>query len=157
MTLTINIEQMARPVLKETGKISILSRLSHFLLDKLEILLNKFINKIINDMDIFILSVEGSYSHIEKLSPPEASKVLDKTQKVISDLEKLDEKLLKSRYFENEDLKMKSKYMLKVIYRAESKLHKVIYKNEKIEPTDNSLKEGVIHMNSIYTQNLLAE
>ena len=148
---------MARPVLNETGKISIISKLSHFLLEKLELLLNKFINKMISDMDIFILSVEGSFSHIEKLLPSEAKNILDKTQKVISDLEKLNDKLSKSDYFENDALKMKSKYMLKVIYKAESKLHKVVYKNERIEPTNNSLKEGIIHMNSIYTQNLLAE
>lgn len=157
MTLSINIEQMAKPVLNETGKISIISKLSNFLLEKTELFLNKFIINIIRDMDVFILSVEGSYSHIDKLLPSEAKNILDKTKKVISDLENLNEKLLKSNYFENEALKVKSKFMLKVIYKAESKLHKIVYKNERIKPTDNSLKEGVNRMNSIYVQNLLAE
>ena len=55
MTLSINIEQMAQPVMNETGRTFFVSKFLHFLLNKLEFLLEKMIKRMCNDIDIFIL------------------------------------------------------------------------------------------------------
>ena len=157
MTLSINIEQMAQPVMNETGRTFLVSKFVHFLLNKLEFLLEKMIKRMCNDIDIFILSLEGSLKHLSDLSPEESKKVLIETKKVIIKLDKMGEKLNKSNFYDNELLKSKYLYMQKSIYKIESKLHKISFKNELISPTENYIKEGVIKMNSLYTQKLLAK
>ena len=157
MTLSINIEQMARPVVNETGRIFFVSKFLHFLIEKLEFVLERIVKRMIDDFDMFILSIEGSYSHIEKLSPSEASKLLIETKKVIIKLDDIGDNLQKLNYFDSKPLKSKFIYMQKSVYKAESKLHRISFRDKETIRTENTLKEGVIRMNSNYTQNLLAK
>ncbi|MEE4000219.1 hypothetical protein V1T75_07705 [Tenacibaculum sp. FZY0031] len=115
------------------------------------------IKRMIDDFDTFTLSIEGSYNHIEKLSPSEASKLLIETKKVIIKLDNIEENLQKLNFFDNDPLKSKFIYMQKSLYKAESKLHRVSFRNKEKISTENTLKEGVIRINSKYTQNLLAK
>jgi len=156
MNLSINIEQMARPVVNEAGRMHLVSSFLHFLAKQLQFILDKQIKRMCDDIDIFILSLEGSFKHLEKLSPNESKKLLIDTKKIIIKLDGIGEDLQKTNYFDNELLKSKYSYMLKSVYKIESKLHRISFKDKEKFPTETSLKEGVIKMNSLYTRKLLA-
>ena len=148
MHLSINIEQMAQPVLSNAGRISIIPRFLHFLL-------NRSLNKFYDELDIFILSLEGSLNHLEHLTLVNATNHLSVLKKIILKFDKIGEELQGVNYFENNDLKEKYLYLQKLLYKVESRLHRLVYKNERRLKTDNSLKEGVIKMNSLHTKKML--
>jgi hypothetical protein len=148
MYVSINIEQMAQPVLSNAVRISLIPRFLHFLI-------NRSLNKFSDELDIFILSLEGSLNHLEHLTLVNATNLLGEIKKIILKFDGIGEELQEVNYFENNHLKEKYLYLQKLLYKVESRLHHIVYKNEKRLKTDHSLKEGVIKMNSLHTKKLL--
>lgn len=141
---------MARPVVHNAGRISLVSRFLH-------ILLNRSIKKFCNELDFFILSLDGSLMHIENLDEAKAKDLLQSTKKTISTMDEIGDKLRKIDYFQNKELKEKYIYMQKILYKIESRSYRIIFQNKEKFRSDDSLKNGVIKMNSIYTEKLLVK
>jgi hypothetical protein len=150
MYLLIDIEQMARPVVKNAGRTSLISRFLHFFL-------NRSLKSFCQELDSFILSLEGSLKHIENLDEDGAMKLLQSTKKTISKMDEIGEELQKVSYFENQNLKEKYIYMQNILYKIEGRLHRITFQNKKKFSSEDSLKRGVIKMNSKYTETLLAK
>ncbi|MFV7235905.1 hypothetical protein [Flavobacterium sp. ZB4R12] len=148
MQLALNIEHFAKPVVTET-RISFVSNFFGILFKGIK-------KRLYNDIDNFILAVEGFYPYSEKLELSEAAKLLERTKLVISKLNKIDEDLYKDDYLKDQILKEKYKYMLKSIYKMESILHKTIYKNSPVEKTDKTILKGISDMNKRNMSKLLS-
>jgi hypothetical protein len=149
MQLALNIEHFAKPVVTETHRVSFVSNLFGILLKGIK-------KRLYNDIDNFILAVEGFYPYTEKLELSEATKLLERTKTVISKLNKIDEDLYKTDYLKDTILREKFKYMLKSAYRMESILHKIVYRNIPIEKTDETILKGISGMNRRNMSKLLS-
>lgn len=147
MTLTVNINSITQPVLHEVKRSSFIKR---FFIKSLEYFLNRSVKRLNRTINDSILKIEGSYTHLKEASTEEAEKMLFDVKKVISDLEKFSNRLHSNNYFDNDELKSKFRYLLKSIYKAEAILHKIVYKNKETIPTDESIKDGIIKMNSTF-------
>lgn len=150
MTLTVNINDITRPVFTEARKSSFIKKNSvkNYILGVIENWLEKRIKKLIKTTNDAALQIEGSYAHLKQMSPDKAMLMLDETKTAVSGLEKYDEKLAKSNYLDNHELKVKYKYLLKAIHKAEAISHKIAYSDKATNKTDKSIKDGIIKMNS---------
>ncbi|NJY64054.1 hypothetical protein HC174_15025 [Salinimicrobium sp. CDJ15-81-2] len=150
MHLTIDIEQMAKPVLNNAGESSHASRRQRFTpVDSLK--------SFCSQLDIFILSLEGSLNHLDQLSLEDAKELLSSTKKTVGDLDKVDEELRSSSYFQHQELKEKFSYMLKLMFKIESRLHRIVFRDSPRIKTSLSLKEGITKMNALHIKNLLSD
>lgn len=157
MTLSINIENITKPVFKETSSFFTFDPVLNLAQSFFKKLIDISIKRICNDIDTATLSIEGAFSHVKNIEQHEAEKLLKETVVVINKLSKLEDRFKKTDFFDSKILKSKFTYMLKSIYKFESKLHKAVYKNAPTLKTDEDLKRGVIKMNSLHTQKLLAQ
>lgn len=149
MHLTIDIEQMAKPVLNNAGKAPNASR-PHFVpVDSLK--------SFCGQLDIFILSLEGSLYHLDQLNLEDAKELLSSTKKTITELNEVDEELVVGKYFEHQELKEKFGYMLRLMFKIESRLHRMVYRESPRIKTSRSLKDGITKMNALHVKNLLSE
>jgi len=136
MLLTLDINQMAEPVVEKTMRTSFLLRFFSFLEKRL-------IKDVSNVLDSAILKVEGSFSHIEELSNNETLILLSDTKKIISRFESLNESLLKHNYFSDNSVKEKFLYLNQVLYKFESLLHVASYKDAEVLKTPDEIKQGL--------------
>ncbi|WP_375604914.1 hypothetical protein [Flavobacterium davisii] len=149
MYLTINIENMAQTVVNEANRVSLITRFLQFLKKRVISNFNK-------DIITFILSMEGAIMHLDALNISESEKILKDTKKIISKFEVLSEKMSSKNFYDNTELKDNFKYMLKCLYKIESKLHKKVYQSVPVIKTDEELKKGVVKMSSSNIHNLLS-
>jgi hypothetical protein len=140
MLLTLDINQMAEPIVKE-------SRHPGFLIGILSFVKKRFAKKINIKLDAFILELEGSFLHTEELEVKDAEKLLFDTKKIINDLYSINEDLKKEHYFDNEILREKFQYLLKTLYKFESKLHKIVYKDVPVIKTPDEILNGISKIN----------
>jgi hypothetical protein len=127
MTLTVNINSITQPVFHDVKRSSFIKR---FFIKSLEFFLNRSVERLNKTINNSILKIEGSYTHLKEASTEEAETMLVDVKKVISKFEKFSDRLHKSDYFDNDELKSKFKYLLKSIYKAEAIMHKIAYKNK---------------------------
>ena len=147
MTIEINISDITQPVIKETEKSSFIKR---FLVNKIESYLLRKIARMLVAIEGTILKIEGTHIHLKKLSPESAEKVLPSIKKAITTLESRYDNLQEINFFDSEELKSKYKYLLKNIYKSEAITHKIAYKSKVNLKTDESMKNGIIKMNSSF-------
>jgi hypothetical protein len=147
MVLNLNINDITQPVIKEVGRSSFFKRI---LIKSLESFLSKRISKLNYTLENTILKVEGTHNHLKELSSESANEMLVEIKKAIGALEKEYGLLEKNEFFENAELKSKYKYLLKSIYKSEAITHKVAYKKKETLKTDESIKSGIIKMNSSF-------
>jgi len=145
MVLNLNINDITQPLIKEVNRSSFIKK---FIIKSLESFLERTMFKMNNTFDSSILKVEGTHNHLKKLSPESASKMLIQIKESIVSLEKLYEKLQYINFFENNELKLKFEYLLKSVYKSEAITHKIAYKQKETIKTDESIKNGIIKMNS---------
>ena len=145
MLLNLDINSITKPVIKEANRGSFIRR---FLTKKIEVFFERSILKLNNTLDNSILKIEGTHKHLKELSSEEANKMLFEIKDAINGLEKQYEYLEKTNFFDNDELKSKYKYLLKSIYRSEAITHKIVYREKETFKTDESIKEGIIKMNS---------
>lgn len=149
MILNLNINDITQPVVKKVNRNSIVK---NFIVKRLEIILkrklSKFSTKLITELDNTILKVEGTHNHLKDLSPEKSSEMLIEIKQRIVDLEDIYTKLQEINFFDNKELKLKFKYLLKSIYKSEAITHKIAYRKKETFKTDESLKRGIIRMNS---------
>ena len=139
---------MTDPIVSEASRVLLISKFLNFVNGKLEFILNKAIKRMLTDMDRTIMYVEGSYKYMERLSPEEANRQLQLIKGIITKVDSLYLDLCKSNFLQDQSLKKKCSHLMKALYKAESKLHKVVY--QKTEPLDDRLiKEGVAKMNAL--------
>lgn len=148
MQIALNIEYFANPVVRETKQASFVARFFGFLL-------NRVVAKLNNDIDRLIIATEGFYAHTNQLDKATATKLLVDMQKVIKKLDKLDESMQKDNYLDDKKLEEKSKYMLAVLYKLESMLHKIVYADAEQLKMDNQILDGVTKLNQLQIANLL--
>lgn len=145
MLLTLDINQMAEPIVKETRPPGFLAR---FLSFRTKRFAKKIIAQKINiKLDIFILELEGSFLHTEELETKEAEKLLSDTKKISDELYSINEDLKKADYFNEEILNEKFQYLLKTLYKFESKLHKIVYKDVPVVKTSDEILNGISKIN----------
>jgi hypothetical protein len=147
MTIDININEITLPVIKETERSSFIKR---FVVSKIEGYFEKKVAKSITAVEDTILKIEGSHFHLKKFSVESAKRILPSIKKAIETLENRFDVLEKINFFENKELKVKYKYLLKSIYKSEAIIHKIAFSNEKTLSTDKSIKNGIIKMNSTF-------
>lgn len=140
MLLTLDINQMAEPIVKETKH-------SSFFVGILSFVKKRFANKMNRKLDTFILALEGAYQHAEELDSQKAEKLLIDTKKIIDDLYSINEEFKKDNYLGNKKLSEKFQYLLSTLYKFESKLHKVTYKDAPIVKTPNEILNGISKIN----------
>ncbi len=141
LTLDININQIAKPIVKETKD-------RKFTTIKIPARRKKNLSAELNkNLDVFILAIEGSYKHLKELDQEKIGNLLKDTDSIIDDLYSFDEKLSKKDYLDNNDVKEKIKYLLKALYKFESILHKSKYKNSPYEKTPQNIINGISKLN----------
>ncbi|TPG41699.1 hypothetical protein [Flavobacterium pectinovorum] len=140
MLLTLDINQMAEPIVQET-------RHPSFLIGILSFVKKRFAKKISSKLDFFILELEGSYLHVEELDQQNAEKLLFDTKKIIADFYIINEDLKKDNYFDNDSLSEKFNYLFKTLYKFESKLHKIAYKDVAVTKTPDEILNGISKIN----------
>ena len=140
MLLTLDINQMAKPIVQETSHPS-------FFLGVLSFVKKRFAKKINKTLDPFILTLEGSFLHTEELEAHNAEKLLFDTKKIIDRLDKINEDLKKDGYLDDEVLSAKFQYLLKTLYKFESKLHKIAYKDVPVTKTPDEIINGISKIN----------
>lgn len=131
---------MAEPIVKETKH-------SGFLLGLLFFVKRRFVKKINNKLDAFILSLEGSFLHIDELDTQKAEKLLIDTKKIIDDLYSVNERLKKEDYFGDKIISEKFQYLFRTLYKFESTLHKITYKNTPVSKTPDEILSGISKIN----------
>lgn len=140
MLLLLDINQMAEPIVKEAGYSSFLVRILSFFK-------RRFASKLNPRLDAFILSLEGSFQHISELDSNEAKDLLSDTKKIIDDFYLINEDLKKDNYLDDQSLNDKFQYLLKTLYKFESKLHKITYKDSPIVKTPDGILSGISKIN----------
>lgn len=145
MVLNLNTYDITQPFIKEANKSSFLKRI---LINSLERFLLKRISKLNSTLDNSILKVEGTHIHLKELSTESANDMLIQIKDSIVNLENLYDEMQKCDFLENNELKIKFKYLLKVIYKSEAITHKIAYRDKETLKTDESIKNGIIKMNS---------
>ena len=145
MVLNLNINDITQPVIKEVNRSSFVRR---FIIKSLEGLLERIVSNLNNTLNNSILMIEGTHNHLKELSPESADKMLFEIKEVIIALEKQYERLEKSNFLDSDELKSKYKYLLKSIYKSEAITHKIAFRGKKTLKTDESIKDGIINMNS---------
>lgn len=145
MILNLNIYDITQPVIKEANKSSLLKR---FLIKSMEGFLTKRLSKLNSAIEDSILKVEGTHVHLKELSTESANDMLIQIKQSISNLEKIYEKMQEHNFLNNNELKLKFKYLLKSLYKSEAITHKIVYKEKETLKTDESIKKGIIKMNS---------
>lgn len=146
MILNLNIYNITQPVIKEANKSSLLKR---FLIKSMEGFLIKRLSKLNSAIEDSILKVEGTHVHLKELSTESANDMLIQIKQSISNLEKIYEKMQEHNFLDNNnELKSKFKYLLKSLYKSEAITHKIVYKEKETLKTDESIKKGIIKMNS---------
>ncbi len=151
MILTVDINNMARPVLNRTS----ISAFKNFRTFKLKRRLanttfNAECETLITNIDSFILALEGSYNHLRVMDEEKVDKVLTQVKEIISKIEIQNSDLKKINYLDKLELKERYAYMLNCLYKIESILHKRKYLNSETIKTDTVLKEGVVQLTSSY-------
>ncbi|WP_445957800.1 hypothetical protein [Yeosuana sp.] len=145
MILNLNIYDITQPVIKEANKSSFVKR---FLAKSLESFLLKRVSKLNSTLDNSILKVEGTHVHLKELSTESANNMLIQIKESIVNLEKLYDEMQECNYFDSNELKSKFKYLLKSLYKSEAITHKIAYREKETLKTDESIKNGIIKMNS---------
>lgn len=147
MNLTINIDNLTSPVIRESKKDSIISRWIMRYVDNYLERRTRSLNEV---LDRSILSVEGSFERLRGFDSNQAKEFLINSKEGTEKTEKWLEELSKHNFFEDIELKKKYKYFLKCIYKSEAIAHKIAFREVMVNKTDDYLKEGVIRMNSNY-------
>lgn len=147
MLLTLDINEMTAPVVKEAKWTSLLLKFFSFL-QKTSL---KNIDSVLSST---ILKIEGSYSHIDELTPEEALSLLNDTKNMISKLESLNESLVIKDYFGSKSIKEKFIYLNQVLFKFESLLHKASYKNTPILETSPETKKGIASLRNRNLSNM---
>lgn len=146
--LNINIKQIAEPLVgKSKAKKFESIKTSSISKQNLSV---KFNHK----LDVFILAIEGSYSHLNELDKEKSKKLLKDTDKIIEDFYSLDNLLSKKNYLENQDLNKKFKYLFKALYKFESILHKNTYRNVTVNKTPQAVVDNISRINKNTLSNL---
>lgn len=147
MTIDININEITLPVIKETERSSFMKR---FIVNKIEGYFERKVCKSIVTVEETILKIEGSHIHLKKFSIESAEIILPSIKRAIETLENRFDVLEKINFFENKELKVKYKYLLKSLYKSEAIIHKIAFSNKETLSTDKSIKNGIIKMNSTF-------
>jgi hypothetical protein len=140
MLLTLDINQMAKPIVEETKN-------SSFFVGMLYFVKSKYAKKLNNKLDAFILSLEGAFQYTEELNHEKATELLLNTKKTIDNLYAISEDLKKDNYLDDKNISEKFQYLLKTLYKFESKLHQIIYKNTPVIKTCPELLDGISKIN----------
>lgn len=149
MYLSIDIQDMAQPVVNDTKRVSFVVRFLHFVK-------NKMVTKYNNHLTTFNLALEGALNRIDALSIEKSTSLLSETKGIIVSFENIEADLFKANYLDSDEVKQNIKYSLECLYKLESKLHKNVYKNLPIIETDKELKEGFSKMKSASLDKLLS-
>jgi|AntDeeMinimDraft_4_1070355.scaffolds.fasta_scaffold07128_3 hypothetical protein len=139
MLLTLDIKEMAAPILSKNKQenFAVLQSCN-------DVELPKVLGK---KMDSFVLEIEGTNLHLNKLSSLETKELLDDTKIVIKQFYKFYDILGKANYFSDVILEQKMSYLLKTLYKFESILHKITYKDKNIEKTPEKILTGIAKVN----------
>ncbi len=149
MYLSIDIHEMAQPIVNDTKRIPLVLKFLYFLKDRLVTKFNKHLTTL-------NLALEGAMNRVDDLSIEKSRKILDETKTIIVSIENATSILDKYNYLDSEEVKMNIKYTLKCLYTFESKLHKQAYKSLPIIKADNDLKDGIARMNKTNITQLLS-
>jgi len=147
MVLNLNIYDITQPVIKEVNKSSFLKR---FLIKSMESFLLKRISKLNSTLDDSILKVEGTHVHLKELSTESANNMLIQIKQSIVNLEKIYDEMQERDFLDSKELKSKFKYLLKSLYKSEAITHKIAFRDKETLKTDQSIKDGIIKMNSAF-------
>lgn len=149
MVLNININDITKPVIRESNNGSFFTRLLRKYLEKC---IKKRFSKLNKVLDNTLLKIEGTHEYLKRISPDEAVEILPDIKNSISLLEKEYEIFEKENFHNYSELKSKYKYLLKSMYKSEAIATKISYRNQKFEKNevDRTIKEGIIKMNSHY-------
>lgn len=149
MVLNLNINDITQSVIKERKKSSYMKHfVLNFLANYLEKFLAKNISKLSKTLDNSILKVEGTHKYLKDLSVESAENMLDNVKETIFKLENEYKVFEKNNFFDKPELKTKYKHLLKSVYKSEAIIHKVAYRNKEIIKIDDTIKKGIIKMNS---------
>lgn len=161
MNVSINIGQMATPVVQERKRINYASTFSSWLgrliAKRITSYFAKVAKEVADDIDVFTLALDGATQKIDEQEIEELKNILDETKSVIKSIDDLGEKLEGIDFLDSDLLKGKYRYMQRKMYRFESKLHKAVHKTTPIIVQEQELKEGVRVMNARTMRRLLAE
>lgn len=149
MYLSIDIQEMAQPIVSDTKKVSFIVRFLYFIK-------NKMVTKYNNHLTTFNLALEGAINRIDDLNIEKSISLLSEMKGIITSLENVEVDLAKANYLDSDDVKQNIKYSLECLYKLESKLHKNVYKASPIIETDKELKEGFSKMKAASLDKLLS-
>lgn len=94
------------------------------------------------EMDEFILMVEGYQTHASKLTSEEAKPILATTKATNKRFTRFVSGLLEMNW-DNASIPKKLKYALKALNRLEAMLHKATYMGSPVQPTPAHIQEGL--------------
>jgi hypothetical protein len=149
MYLTIDIYEMAQPVVNDTKRVPLILKFLYFLKGRLVTKYNKHLTT-------FNLALEGAINRVDDISMDRSKKILEETKRIIVSMEDAEANLAKSNYFDSAEVKENIKYTLKCLYTFESKLHKQAYKSAPTIKIDKDLREGIAKMNASNIHELLS-
>lgn len=149
MYLSIDIQDMAQPIVSDTKKVSFIVRFLYFIK-------NKMVTKYNNHLTKFNLALEGALNRIDDLNLEKSKSLLSEMKGIITSLENVEVDLAKANYLDSDDVKQNIKYSLECLYKLESKLHKNVYKSAPIIETEDDLKEGFSKMKAASLDKLLS-
>lgn len=146
MVLDLNINDITKPVIEEVNRGNFVKR---FIVKTLQKSLIKRLVNINSTLDDTILRIEGTYAHLKELTPESAIKTLLQIKESIEKLENLYDVVEEEcDFLDNDNLKLKYKYLLKALYKSEAITHKIAYREKETLKTDDTIKDGIIKMNS---------
>ncbi len=148
MYLTLNIQNITQPVIKET-------RLVSFFTGVLERFSNRLIKRYFLHINTLIFTLEGVLQRIDEIDKLQAEKGLREIEKAIKVFDKMNSDWKKINYFDNKEFETNYNYMLQCLYTIESRLHKKVYSSKSFEKTPEDIRTGIMRMNALYTQKLL--
>jgi len=149
MYLSIDIQDMAQPIVSDTKRVSLIVRFLYFIK-------NKIVAKYNTHLTTFNLALEGALNRIEDLTLEKSTSLLSETKEIIRLIEKVEADLAKADYLDSDAVKQNIKYSLECLYKLESKLHKNVYQSSPIIETDEDLKEGFSKMKADSLEKLLS-
>ncbi len=147
MDMSLNLENYQKNIFfdLQTIKIAKLFNLKNWVINYLDKKLNKI-----------ILAATGFENYIFDLQINKAEKELLQIKKTSTALIKTNEKLEKINFFDNQELREKFNFCIKLLFSLENKLHIQVYCNKEKIATNNDLIDGVHRMNAQNIDKLLA-
>jgi hypothetical protein len=147
-----SIESESRIIERDFSFFSLKKVVLKFMIQFLEGILDKIIQKVTSDLDRCLIGLKGAYAIIDAYTPEQAKEELDSVKKAIIIFRKANNKLQEINYFDNSDVECKVKGCVSLLQDIDILLRKKAFTRASVQ----KISEESILMKALAEQSMSA-